>query len=177
MPQRNVEWKARARDPVRQASLAHRLAGGPPELLEQTDTFFHASNGYMKLRRFSADHGELIHYVRPVQSGPKLSCYSRVQTERPDALRDLLAQALGTLGEVRKQRHVYLVGQSRIHLDFVESLGVFLEVEVVLQPEQSVAAGQQIAAELRTGLDVREDELIDRAYIALLMQDRQPGAR
>jgi adenylate cyclase class IV len=166
---RNVEWKARARDPERQRQRALQLAGAPPELLEQLDTFFCVANGYLKLRRFSAKRGELIHYLRPVQTGPKLSKYSLVATDQPDGLRDLLVRALGVHGEVRKRRQVFLAGQSRIHFDEVEQLGTFLEVEVVLRPEQSVAEGEQIAAALRRELDVREDELIDVAYLALLM--------
>jgi len=165
---RNVEWKARSCDPERQRQLAARLAGGPPEVLEQVDTFFPVSNGYLKLRQFSRGRGELIHYVRPVQAGPKLSSYSVVPTDQPEALRDLLAEALGVYGEVRKRRHVYIVGQSRIHFDKVELLGSFLEVEVVLRPEQSVAEGERIAASLRGELEVSEDELVEGAYITLL---------
>ena len=66
--------------------------------------------------------GELIHYIRPEQTGPKRSIYSLVQTDAPDALRDLLESSLGTLGEVRKRRWLHLVGQTRIHLDEVTGL-------------------------------------------------------
>ena len=51
----NVEWKARARDPDRQRILAAKLAEGPPEMLDQVDTFFPVQQGYLKLRQFSAD--------------------------------------------------------------------------------------------------------------------------
>jgi predicted adenylyl cyclase CyaB len=83
-------------------------------------------------------------------------------------LRDLLAGALGVHGEVRKRRKVYIVDQTRIHFDEVERLGSFLEVEVVLRPEQSIADGERIAASLRDELDVQKEELIQEAYIALL---------
>jgi adenylate cyclase class IV len=167
---RNVEWKARARDPDRQRQLAERLAGAPPKLLEHVDTFFHVANGYLKLRQCSHDRSELICYVRPLQAGPKLSNYSIVPTERPGELRNVLAQALGIYGEVRKRRHVYLVGQSRIHFDEVEHLGSYLEVEVVLRPEQSVDEGERLAEALRRQLEVSEDDLVEVAYIALLKE-------
>src|SRR5690242_1438063 len=118
----NVEWKARARDPERQRELAEGLSGSPPELLEQVDTFFHASHGRLKLRRFTADSGELIHYQRPNRAGPKQSTYAIVGTDVPGLLRDLLGQSLGVLGEVRKRRCLFLLGQTRIHLDEVEGL-------------------------------------------------------
>ena len=100
----NVEWKARAHDPQHQRAQAEQLAPSPPELLEQIDTFFHVPQGRLKLRRLSAHCGELIHYHRPDQPGPKQSTYSLVHVSERDALRDLLGHALGVLGEVRKKR-------------------------------------------------------------------------
>lgn len=164
----NVEWKANARNLHRQRILAAKLADGPPEVLEQVDTFFQVPHGYLKLRQFSADRGELIHYFRPVQAGPKLSKYSLLPIDQPEVLRDFLVQALGIYGQVRKRRSVYVVGQSRIHFDEVEHLGNFLEVEVVLRPEQTIADGERIASDLRRELEVQGDDLIDVAYVELL---------
>ncbi len=168
----NIEWKARACEPQRQGALAKELSGGSPELLEQIDTFFHAAHGRLKLRRFSSGSGELIHYHRPDWPGPKQSTYSIVRTDLPDALRDLLAQSLGVLGEVRKRRCLYLAGQTRIHLDEVEGLGTFLEVEVVLRPDQAVHEGERIAEEMRRRLAVRVEDLVAVAYIDLIL-DRE----
>jgi predicted adenylyl cyclase CyaB len=164
----NVEWKARVRDLKHQQMLAAKLADGPPEVLGQVDTFFPVLHGYLKLRQFSAQRGELIHYKRPIEAGPKLSNYSLFPTDRPEELRNLLVQALGMYGEVRKRRSVYMAGQSRIHFDEVEHLGSFIEVEVVLRPEQRVAEGEQIATALRRQLEVRDEDLVDVAYIELL---------
>jgi predicted adenylyl cyclase CyaB len=136
--------------------------------LEQTDTFFNAPRGRLKLRQLFADRGELIFYDRPDRAGPKLSVYVITRTTEPAALRETLAQALGVRGEVRKRRWLYLVGPSRIHFDQVEGLGTFLEVEVVLQPGQTAPEGEQVAAALRAELGVHEADLIERAYIDLL---------
>src|SRR4051794_10114106 len=107
----NVEWKARIRDLDRQRALAVQLAPSLPELLEQLDTFFNVSHGRLKLRRLADNHGELIHYFRDDQAGPKQSTYSIVRTDQPDALRALLSEALGMRGQVRKRRWLYLTGQ------------------------------------------------------------------
>src|SRR2546423_4941755 len=130
----NVEWKARFNDLQRLGELAEQVAGRPLEVLKQIDTFFNVARGRLKLRRLSPDHGELIHYHRPDQAGPKQSTYSIVRTSEPDALCETLAAALGVRGVVRKRRWLYLAGQARIHLDEVEELGLFLEVEVVMRP-------------------------------------------
>lgn len=167
---RNIEWKARARDLQRQRRLAEELAGARPELLRQVDTFFPVAHGRLKLRRLADDHGELIHYSRPDCPGPKLSDYSIVATPQPDSLRALLVGALGVLGEVRKQRWLYLAGQVRIHFDEVDNLGHFLELEVVLRPDQALADGEQIAETFRRRLEVRDEDLIDVAYLDLLLR-------
>jgi hypothetical protein len=62
---------------------------------------------------------------------------------------------LGVVGVVRKTRTLYLVGQTRVHLDEVEGLGPFLELEVVLAPGQSAADGERIARDLMGRLGVR----------------------
>jgi predicted adenylyl cyclase CyaB len=164
----NVEWKARSRDPDRQRMLAAALADGPAELLEHLDTFFDVMHGRLKLRQLAADHAELIHYQRADEAGPKLSTYSRVPTDQPKRLRDVLTAALGVRGVVRKRRWLYRVGQTRIHVDEVEGLGAFLEVEVVLRPGQSPTEGERIAGELRQALQVRDEDLIACAYLDLL---------
>ena len=79
-----------------------------------------------------------------------------------------MRNALGVLGCVRKTRELFLVGQTRIHLDEVEGLGVFAELEVVLLDGQDPQDGVLIATDLMCELGIRDDDLIDGAYIDLL---------
>jgi predicted adenylyl cyclase CyaB len=79
-----------------------------------------------------------------------------------------LSLALGVRGVVRKKRTLYLVGQTRLHLDEVEGLGEFVELEVVLRHGQSDLEGQQIARELMTRLAIREQDLLEGAYMDML---------
>jgi len=83
-------------------------------------------------------------------------------------LRTLLAAALDETVIVKKKREVFLVGQTRIHLDEVDELGTFVELEVVLNPGQSAAEGQQIVADLMQKLGIEEADLVSRAYADLL---------
>ena len=114
------------------------------------------------------DHGELIYYQRADTAGPKTSNYLIARTPEPDTLRATLSAALGVRGVVRKERWLYLVGQTRIHLDQVEGLGAFLELEVVLGPDDTPEHGQVIAERLMQQLGVQPADLIDVAYIDLL---------
>lgn len=47
-----------------------------------------------------------------------------------DDLHKVLEKAFGAKNEVKKVRHLFIVGQTRIHIDEVEDLGNFMELEV-----------------------------------------------
>jgi predicted adenylyl cyclase CyaB len=165
----NVEIKARLTDRAGVERRARALAGGgAPTILRQVDTFFPAPRGRLKLRERDAAEGELIAYERPDAPGPKRSEYRIARTPAAAELRETLAAALGVVGVVRKTRTLYLVGQTRVHLDEVEELGGFLELEVVLAPGQSAADGERVARDLMERLGVRPDDLVAGAYLDLL---------
>ena len=167
---RNVEIKARAEDPDAIRRRAERLSGGPPSLLEQDDTFFHCRDGRLKLRVLSDDRAELIHYDRPDTLEPAECRYTVCPCPEPGLVREALAAALGVRGRVRKVRSLYLVGQTRIHLDEVEGLGTFVELEVVLTPRQTTSDGERTAREIMKALGVAPADLLEAAYIDLLEQ-------
>lgn len=165
---RNVEIKARLSsvEGVRRALAS--LASGPPQVLQQVDTFFHVPQGRLKVRAFPDGTGELISYHRPDQLGPSTSAYTRIPYPSADTLVEALQAVLPTRGRVEKQREVFLVGRTRVHLDRVEALGWFLELEVVLTSGDSVEDGMREAQELLDTLKIGEEMLIAEAYIDLL---------
>jgi len=69
---------------------------------------------------------------------------------------------------IRKQRTLYLVGPTRVHLDRVEGLGDFLELEVVVGPGQSSAWGVWVAERLMERLEVDRGDLIESSYVDLV---------
>jgi predicted adenylyl cyclase CyaB len=164
----NIEIKARVRDFPALRERAEKLSDTSVEVISQEDTFFHTPQGRLKLRVLSADRGQLIYYTRPDQESPKRSEYHLLHTSDPDNLKQVLALAYGIRGVVRKTRYLYLAGQTRIHLDDVEGLGQFMELEVVLKEGQSDAEGQTIAEVLMTSLGVESSDLLERAYMDLL---------
>jgi len=164
---RNVEIKARVRDPAAFAGRAAALAGDPPRVLRQHDVFFAVPSGRLKLRR--QDGGaELIAYARPDGTGPRTSRYVLYRTGDPDALQAALAAALPVLGEVRKVRRLFLVGRTRIHLDEVAGLGWFMELEVMLAPGETPAAGAAEARRLAAALGIVAGDEVTGAYLDLL---------
>ncbi len=164
----NIEIKARVDDFNALKARAASLSDKPLEIIPQEDTFFNTEKGRLKLRVLAPDLGYLIYYERPDQDGPKRSDYYLAETRDPESLKTALSLALGVRGVVRKTRYLYMARQTRIHLDEVEGLGHFMELEVVMRAGQHDAEGQAIAEDLMRRLGVREDALLEGAYIDLI---------
>jgi predicted adenylyl cyclase CyaB len=164
----NVEIKARVNGFARLEARARDLSDWPVEVLNQDDLFFAVPAYRMKLRTLSARKGELILYDRENTPGPKPSHYLIAPTTEPETLKEILTSALGVLGVVKKVRRLYRVGQTRIHLDRVEGLGDFVELEVVLEPEQTEEDGRQVARVVMDRLGISEDDLVEASYLDLL---------
>jgi predicted adenylyl cyclase CyaB len=164
----NIEIKARVRNFDEIRRRAEDVSDSPVEVIPQEDTFFNTPHGRLKLRLLAEDRAQLIYYTRPDQEGPKRSDYHIFHSSDPANLKRVLELAYGIRGVVRKTRYLYLVGQTRVHLDDVEGLGQFMELEVVMQEKQSDAEGQAIAEALMASLGVDKTDLLEGAYMDLL---------
>ena len=167
---RNIEIKARIESVEAFVPRVIALANEGPIEIVQDDTFFMCDAGRLKLRIFSKNSGELIFYRRADQPGPKESFYLRSSTSEPEALLKSLSLAYGQAGRVRKHRTLFVSGRTRIHLDRVEGLGNFLELEVVLADGEPSEAGVREAHELMEKLGIQPSQLVRGAYIDLCAQ-------
>jgi predicted adenylyl cyclase CyaB len=176
---RNIEIKARVESLDHTEALARTLACDGPFDLQQDDTFFVAAHGRLKLRvesrRDATPEARLIFYRRPDRAGPKTSFYVMTPTADPDGLREALTLAHGSLGRVRKRRRLYLIGRTRVHLDQVEGLGSFVELEVVLAEDEAESAGVEEAHRLLAALSIETGQLVEAAYLDLLADAQVPS--
>lgn len=166
---RNIEIKARGRDMKIQVRIAEELGDGPPQIIVQEDTFFNVPAGRLKLRIFEDGTGELIQYKRRNSPGPSESNYLLSPTENPESLKAALTNSLGVHAVVRKKRMVFFCGQTRIHFDQVEGLGRYIELEVVMKDNQHFTDGVSIAEALMSKLGIEDADLVDKAYVDLLI--------
>uniref|UniRef100_A0A183U4P3 CYTH domain-containing protein n=1 Tax=Toxocara canis TaxID=6265 RepID=A0A183U4P3_TOXCA len=111
----------------------------------------------------------LIFYDRPDCDGPKLSDFHKVRIEDHKNLKKILALSMGILGEVKKRRILFIYEQTRIHIDEVEGLGSFMELEVCLRDEQTPEDGQSIAEQIMRKLDIKSSQLVSGAYMDALL--------
>ncbi|MEW6126218.1 MAG: class IV adenylate cyclase [Acidobacteriota bacterium] len=167
---KNIEIKARVNDFAALKNLAEQISDTPVELLIQEDTFFETAQGRLKLRVFDATRGELILYSRADTPTAKTSTYLIARTSEPETLKTILSTVLPVRGVVRKCRWLYLAGQTRIHLDEVENLGHFVELEFVMRDDQTMVEGERTTQALMEKLAINQEDLIAVAYIDLLSQ-------
>ena len=174
---RNIEIKARANDPDAQRARAEALADRPRRTFDQHDVFFRTPRGRLKLRRQTGRPAELIAYARADDDRAAASSYELVPAPDPDALQRALAGTLGVRGEVVKTRTLLMRGRTRIHLDSVEGLGHFLELEVVLGPDDDDDEGRAEADRISAELGIEASDRIAGAYIDLVEQRRERSAK
>jgi len=139
---------------------------------EQVNTHFCPARGQLKLRERSLapDHAaaELIAYVRPDTPGARRSDYQILAVPDPAALRALLAELLGVHVRVAKRREILLVDNVRIHLDRVEGLGDFLELEAVFDGTPETERREHAKVELLLEkLELAGEPRIATSYEAL----------
>lgn len=110
----------------------------------------------------------LIFYRRADEPGPKPSFYVHSETTDPDRLRAVLTDANGEVGRVRKHRTVFRIGQTRVHLDRVDGLGEFLEVEVSVDDTLEYDAAVSEANRLLAVLGIEDSALVEGAYVDII---------
>lgn len=162
---RNIEIKARIDAIEALLPRARALADAEPVVIDQDDSFFRVPHGRLKLREFGDGGAELIHYHRGDGSEARPSDYVRVTVADAPALREALARACGRRGRVRKRRWLLMLGQTRLHLDRVEGLGDFVELEVVLREGQSDDEGRAIAEAWMQRLGLQQAPRLGGAYV------------
>jgi len=170
----NVEMKARDPDP--EGTLARCLALGAVDagVLAQRDTYFMARRGRLKLRvEEGALGGELIAYRRDDAREAVESGYVLAPVAAPEELAEALDAGLGTVVIVSKRRRLFLWEGVRIHLDEVEELGSFVELEAVLPDAGDVATARDKLTRLRASLGIADEALVSVGYADLLTDGPQ----
>jgi len=166
-PRRNVELKAVDPDPARTLERALALGAADEGVIAQRDTYFRVASGRLKLREEEPGAAHLISYARPDDADVRVSSYRVVRA--PDGTLEALSETLGVDVVVEKRRHLLLWENVRIHLDEVEGLGSFVELEAVAEDGSDLtrerAQVDRLVAELQIG-QLREGSYSDAVRAA-----------
>jgi adenylate cyclase class IV len=163
----NIEIKAPLSSADSMARKAETLGAVKQGLLRQSDTFFNVPIGYLKLREIEGRGAELIAYTREGGSGPRASDYVVAAISDGKGICEVLTRSLGLRGRVEKERTLYLWKHTRIHLDDVSGLGLFLELETVMDGIDRGEAEEEAWSIIRA-LDLDPGTFLDVPYLELL---------
>lgn len=167
-PRRNLELKARDSDPARSLGVCENLGAEDRGTLIQRDTYFKTSQGRLKLREEPGAVANLIAYERPDLPGQKESRYRLIEVGAPTELREALAAVLGITVVVSKERRLFVFEGVRIHLDRVDELGDFIELEGVAGTGGNLERFERLLSDLRQSFGIRDEDLLRGSYSDLL---------
>ena len=165
---RNVEMKVRL-DDLELARVAAVGVGARFAWVDtQVDRYYELDGGRrVKLRTCGRAPAELIRYDRPETTGVRASEYE-VLPVRDEQARACLVPKGEPLVVVRKRRELWLVDNVRIHLDTVDGLGTFLELEAVVDAVHDEAACRAAVYRLLAVFGVAEGDCLRASYSDLL---------
>ena len=123
-----MEFKARVDDLESVRTKLRTLFPRELGIDHQRDTYFEVPDGRLKLREGGIEQS-LIFYKRSNRAETRESHVVYASLEKTDELRRVLEAALPVMGVVEKDREIYYVGETKVHLDLVQGHGFFLEVE------------------------------------------------
>ena len=164
---RNVELKATDPDPARTLAACRALGAADHGVIVQRDTHFDVPRGGLKLREETPGGPHLVQFERADAARERLSSYRIVPVQDGATLRAALSAALGVRAVVAKRRRLLLWRDVRIHLDEVEGLGSFLELEAVAPPASDLRHEHALVAELRSVLWITDDRVCATGYADL----------
>lgn len=137
----------------------------------QIDTYYDVPRGRLKLRQGTIENN-LIHYRRHDETGPKRSEVQLYHVGNGKDLNALLESALTVLTEVDKRREIYFVGNVKFHLDRVQHLGMFVEIEAI--DSDGTRSAEELERQCREWMmrfGIPEDRLVRQSYSDLLHHD------
>jgi adenylate cyclase class 2 len=168
-PRRNIELKARDPDQSVSLEVCRVLGAEDSGTIAQRDTYFEVAHGGLKLREEQPGRPHLIQFERASEPQQRESRYRIIEVSDGEALCAALAAAIGIRGVVVKSRRLLLWQSVRIHLDEVEQLGTFIELEAVAPPDSDLTHEHRLIAELRDALGITDERLVALGYAAQLL--------
>ncbi|MEL6820535.1 MAG: RdgB/HAM1 family non-canonical purine NTP pyrophosphatase [Calditrichota bacterium] len=132
----NIEIKYRVDDmPALRAAIEAHPEAEFSYSHRQEDTYFFTETGRLKIRVEDEKQPHLITYNRANEAKGRISNYELDMLDDVQSKQQELAKQFGVKAIVRKQRTLFLFRNVRIHLDEVEGLGTYMELESVISDD------------------------------------------
>ncbi len=164
----NVEIKARIQNPDRVRKILMANGADFRGLDRQSDTYFNCTGGRLKLREGQVENS-LIFYRRPDTPEPKVSEYELERLLPENELKNVLSAALGVKVCVEKEREIYFIDNVKFHIDRVDGLGRFVEIEAIGEDASDLERLHEQCSQWLQLFDIEEEQLESRSYSDMLI--------
>lgn len=164
----NIEIKARTSDPDRIRNILKSKGARFTGIDMQKDTYFDVQTGRLKLREGNIENN-LIWYNREDRPGPKRSEVILYRSADPETLKDILSGSMGVKMVVEKKREIYFIDNIKFHIDVVDGLGSFVEIEAI--DKEGTLGHEKLKEQCNTYIkmfDIREEDLVSGSYSDIL---------
>lgn len=161
---RNIELKATDVDPSRSLEICQALGASDQGVLWQRDSYFNVRAGGLKLREQDPGQPQLIQFERADEPQQRESRYRIIDIGDAEVLLAALGTAIGVTATVTKRRHLFVWQNVRIHLDEVEHLGTYIELEAVAPADSDLRTEHQLIQQLRSAFSITDDRLQSAGY-------------
>lgn len=173
----NVEIKARVSDEdVGRilCVLGEKGAKEPTAVITQDDTFFRANTvgRHLKLRNENPNGadgpGRLIYYEREATTLARPSAFTIVEVSSVYDTSKMLERSIGISGRVYKERRLFMLGRTRVHIDRINGLGMYVELEVQMDPGEPIEHGVAEADAIMQAFQIPNGNRESRTYMQIL---------
>lgn len=136
----------------------------------QTDTYFKVKDGRLKLREGKIENS-LIFYNRKETKELKKSDVVLYEVSKDvDGLKNILKNLFEVLAVVKKKRKIFFIDNMKFHIDTVDGLGSFIEIEAI---DTSGKIGKEKLTsqcnEYIEMLGIDRNNFIDKSYSDLIL--------
>ncbi len=169
MKTENIEIKSKCNNTEKIKKILEKLNARFIGIDYQIDTYFNVKNGRLKLREGNIENA-LIFYKRENIKQNKYSEVILYPTKNSKALKQILTETMGVKIIVKKQREIYFIENVKFHIDKIDNLGEFIEIEA--QNSNGKYNISQLKAQCDYYIklfDLKKENFIETSYSDLLI--------
>jgi predicted adenylyl cyclase CyaB len=170
---KNLELKSKSVNMEKLRLLMLELGAEHQKTMHQIDTYFNVPKGRLKLREIDGETAQLVYYERADESASRYSNYSIVEITDSSGFKQMMMDALGVKAIVDKVRELWMYGNTRIHVDDVDGLGYFVELETVITNQTNTEA-QAEHHFVKRALEIDDAKIVPVSYSDLILESRHP---
>jgi len=163
----NVELKAKCKNPEEIKIILLNKGAKYIGTDHQIDTYYEVPNGKLKIRRGNIENA-LVFYER-IENPDKRESSIILELNPSQNLEKILELSLGKKNVVNKIRQIYFIGNVKFHIDQIQGIGDFVEIEAISAngkiPKRKLEEQFEYYKKL---LNIRKKDLINKSYCEMV---------